>query len=75
MDASRVPNFEHSPLVHPEPQKGLLWESFGHSLQTAATEFKKLREPNVAKCKGRLFLKCQLGVPILMYVLDHPLSQ
>ena len=50
--ASQVSQYNQGPLIHPEPQKDLLQEGFGHSLQAAATEFKKLREPKVAKLKG-----------------------
>ena len=37
---------------NPEPKKDLYEEGFSHSLQAAATEFKKLCEPKVAKFKG-----------------------
>ena len=37
---------------HPEPHKDLFEEVFNHGLQMAAAEFRKLREPKVAKLKG-----------------------
>ena len=50
---SQVPNYEHGPLIHLEPRKeDLFQEGFGYSIQTAATEFKMLRELKVAKLKG-----------------------
>ena len=63
-----------------EPQRELFEEGFSHSLQAAATEFKKLQEPKVAKFKGgyssdaslvfQLWLK-----DIRVYTLEHHLSQ
>ena len=50
--AFQVSKNTHGPLVHLEPQKeDLLQEGFGCSLQVAVTEFKKLREPKLAKLK------------------------
>ena len=50
---SQVANYDKCPLIHPEHQnQDLLLEGFGHSLQVAAVEFKKLWELKVAKLKG-----------------------
>ena len=50
--ASQVPQYNQGPFIHLELQKDLFEEGFGHSLQVAATEFKRLRQPKVAKLKG-----------------------
>ena len=78
--ASWVSGVQQGPTIHPELQKDLSEEGFGHSLQAAATKFKKLWEPKVAKLKGgyssdaslvfQLWLK-----DILVYVLECHLSQ
>ena len=48
---SQVPSMEKSLPRYPEV-RDLYKEGFSQSLQAAATEFKKLREPKVAKFKG-----------------------
>ena len=50
--ASQVPMYNQGPFIHPELQKDLNEEGFGCSLQVAAMEIRKLREPKVAKLKG-----------------------
>ena len=52
ISTSRVPLYPRGPFIHLEPQKDLSEEGFGHSLQVAAMEFKKLQEPKLAKLKG-----------------------
>ena len=47
-----MPSVKQSLLRHPETKRDLYEEGFSCSLQAAATEFKKLHEPNVAKFKG-----------------------
>ena len=53
---SQVPSDEQGLFKNPEPKRDLYEEGFSHSLQAAATEFKRLGEPKVAKFKGGLFL-------------------
>ena len=48
---SQVPSDEQGLFRNPEPRRDLYEEGFSHSLQAAATEFKKLYEPIVAKFK------------------------
>ena len=65
---------------HTEPHKDLFEEGFSQSLQAAAMEFRKLREPKVAKLKGgyssNASLVYQLWLKdIWVYVLEHHLSQ
>ena len=52
LGASQVPFLNQGPFRHLEPQKDLFEEGFSHSLQVVATEFQKLREPNMAMLKG-----------------------
>ena len=85
--ASQVPSFEEGPLIHLEPQKDHLQEDFGCSLQAAAIEFEKLREPEEAKLKGGYFSNASLVFQlwlkdIQMYVLgchlpvrSHPVGK
>ena len=49
---SQVPSVEKDLFENPEPKRYLDEKGFSHSLQAAATEFKKLCEPKVAKFKG-----------------------
>ena len=46
-----LPSDEQGLFKNPELKGDLYEEGFSHSLQAAATEFKKLREPKVAKFK------------------------
>ena len=55
---SQVPSVEQSLLKDLETKRDLYEEGFSHSLQAAATEFKKLHEPKVAKFKGGYFSRC-----------------
>ena len=79
IDASQVPNYEHGPLIHLDQQnENLFQKDFGHSLQVAAMEFKKLRELKVTKLKGgyssNASLMFQLWLKdIWMCVLEHHL--
>ena len=67
-------------IDNPVPHKDLYEEGFSHSMQVAATEFRKLREPKMAIFKGgyssdaslvfQLWLK-NIGV----YVLECHLTQ
>ena len=50
--ASQVALYNEGLDRHPEPQKDLYEEGFSWSLQVVATEFRKSREPKVAKLKG-----------------------
>ena len=50
--ASQVPSHRLGLIDNLVPQKDLYEEGFSHSPQAAATEFRKLREPKVAKFKG-----------------------
>ena len=49
---SQVPLYSQGLFIHPEPSEDLFEEGFENSLQVAASEFKKLWEQKVAKCKG-----------------------
>ena len=49
---SQVPSDDKGLFRNPELRRDLYEEGFSHSLQAAATEFKKLQEPKVAKFKG-----------------------
>ena len=49
---SHVPSVEKGLFENPEAKKELYEEGFSHSLQAAATDFKKLHKPKVAKFKG-----------------------
>ena len=64
---------------YPE-NKDLFEEGFSRSLQAAATEFKKLREPKVAKFKGGYSSDASLVFQswlkdIWVYTIEHCLSQ
>ena len=77
---SQVPSVEQGLFKSPEPKKDLYEEGFSHSLQAAATEFKKVREPKVAKFKGGYFSDASLVYQswlkdIWVYTLEHCLSQ
>ena len=55
-------------------------EGFSHSIQATATEFRKLREPKVAKFKGDYSSDACLVFQswlkdICVYVIEHHLSQ
>ena len=76
---SQVPSVEQSLPRHPET-RDLYEGGFSHSLQAAATEFKKLHEPMVAKFKGGYSsdasLTYQLWLKdIRVYTIEHCLSQ
>ena len=77
---SQVPSDEQGLFKNPEPKKDLYEEGFSHSLQAAATEFKKLHEPKVAKFKGGYSSDASLVYQswlkdIWVYTLEHCLSQ
>ena len=77
---SQVPSYEEGLLKNPEPRRELYEEGFSHSLQAAATEFKKLREPKVAKFKGGYSSNASLVYQswlkdIQVYTLECHLSQ
>ena len=57
--------YEQGLLKNPEPRRDLYKEGFSHSLQAAATEFKKLCEPKVAKFKGGYSFDASLGIPVM----------
>ena len=70
---------EKSLLRYPEV-RDLYEEGFSQSLQAAATEFKKLREPKVAKFKGGYSSDASLVFQswlkdIGVYTIEHRLSQ
>ena len=78
--ASQVLRFDQGPFIHLEPHRDLFEDGFSHSLQVAATEFQKLREPKVAKLKGGYSSDANLVFQtwlkdIWVYVLEHHLSQ
>ena len=78
--ASQVPSHRLGLIDNPVPQKNMYEEGFSHSLQVAATKFRKLQEPKVAKFKGgyssdaSLVFKSWLK-DIRVYVLESHLSQ
>ena len=79
-DASQVPLYSQGLFDNPEPCKDLYEEGFSHSLQVAATEFHKLREPKVAKLKGGYSSNASLVFQswlkdIRVYILECHLSQ
>ena len=47
-----VPSDDKGLFRNLEPRSDLYEEGFSHSLQAAATKFKKLHEPKMAKFKG-----------------------
>ena len=74
-----MPSVEKSLPRYPEA-KDLYEEGFSQSLQAAATEFKKLREPKVAKFKGGYSSDASLVFQswlkdIRVYTIEHCLSQ
>ena len=76
---SQVPSLEKSLPRYPEA-RDLFEEGFSQSLQAAATEFKKLREPKVAKFKGGYSSNASLVFQswlkdIRVYTIEHHLSQ
>ena len=79
---SKVPQvspLEKSLQRYPEA-RDLFEEGFSRSLQAAATEFKKLREPKVAKFKGGYSSDASLIFQswlkdIWVYTIEHRLSQ
>ena len=77
---SQVPSVKQSLLRHPETNRDFYEEGFSHSLQAAATEFKKLCELKVAKFKegyssdARLVFQSLLK-DIQVYTIEHCLSQ
>ena len=77
--ASEVPS-QRCLIDNPAAHKDLYEEGFSHSLQVAATEFRKLREPKVAKFKGGFSSNASLVFQswlkdICICVLEHCLSQ
>ena len=80
LGASQVPSHRLGLIDNPEPHKDLYEESFSHSLQVAATKFRKLREPKVAKFKGGYSSDASLVFQSWLkdtrvYVLECHLSQ
>ena len=76
---SQVPSMEKSLPRYPEV-RDLYEEGFSQSLQAAATKFKKLREPKVAKFKGGYSSDASLVFQswlkdIRVYTIEHHLSQ
>ena len=61
---SQVPSIEPSLFKDPEIKRNLYKEGFSHSLQAAATKFKKLCEPKVAKFKEAI-------PPMLAWHINH----
>ena len=77
---SQVPSDEQGLFKNPEPKRDLYEEGFSLSLQAAATEFKKLHEPKVAKFKGGYSSDVSLVYQswlkdIQVYTLECHLSQ
>ena len=77
---SQVPSDEQGLFKNPEPKRDLYEEGFSHSLEAAATEFKKLCEPKVAKFKGGYSSNASLVYQswlqdIQVYTLECHLSQ
>ena len=75
----QVPSAEKSLSRYPEA-RDLFEEGFSRSLQAAATEFKKLREPKVAKFKGGYSSDASLIFQswlkdIRVYTIERRLSQ
>ena len=76
---SQAPSKEQNLLKHPDT-RDLFEEGFSQSLQAAATEFIKLREPKVAKFKGGYSSDASLVFQswlkdIWVYTIEHCLSQ
>ena len=77
---SQVPSVKQSLFRHPETKRDLYEEGFSCSLQAAATEFKKLHEPKVAKFKGGYSSNASLAYQswlkdIQVYTIECHLSQ
>ena len=77
---SQVPSSEQGLFKNPEPRRDLYEEGSSHSLKAAATEFKKICEPKVAKFKGSYSSNASLVYQswlkdIWVYTLEHCLSQ
>ena len=75
-----MPSDEQGLFKNPEPKRDLYEEGLACSLQAAATEFKKLHEPKVAKFKGGYYSDVSLIYQswlkdIWVYTLEHCLSQ
>ena len=75
-----MPSDEQGLFRNPELRRDLHKEGFSHSLQAAATEFKKLGKPNVVKFKGGYSSDVSLVYQswlkdIRVYTLEHHLSQ
>ena len=75
-----MPSVQQSLFKDPETKKDLFEESFSHNLQAAATEFKKLHEPKVAKFKGGYSSNASLAYQswlkdIWVYTIECHLSQ
>ena len=78
--ASQVPSHRLGLIDNLVPEKDLYEEGFSHSLQAAATKFRKLQEPKVAKFKGGYSSDASLVFQswlkdIWAYVLECRLSQ
>ena len=76
---SQAPSIEQSLPRHPDT-RDLYEEGFSRSLQAAATEFKKLCKPKVAKFKGGYSSDASLVFQswlkdIQVYTIEHLLSQ
>ena len=76
---SQVPSVKQSLFKDLAAKKDLFEEGFSHSLQAAATEFKKLHEPKVAKFKGGYSFDASLAYQswlkdIWVYTIEHHLS-
>ena len=76
---SQVPSDEQGLFRNLEPKRDFYEEGFSHSLQAAATEFKKIWEPKVAKFMGGYSSDASLVYQswlkdIQVYTLEHHLS-
>ena len=79
LGVSQVPPIDQGLFDNPQLGKDFYEEGFSWSLQVAATEFQKLREPKVAKLKGGYssdpsFVFQAWLKDIWVYVLEHHLS-
>ena len=63
--ASQVLYLNQGLFTHPDPQKDLYEEGFGHSLQAAATKFQKIARAQDGQAYSSLFLWCQPCVPVV----------
>ena len=80
LSACQVSSEKLGLMDNPISRKDLYEEGFSHSLHAAATEFRKLHEPKVAKFKGGYSSDASLVFQfwvkdIWVYVLEHCLSQ